>query len=49
MSNTTKQTSSREIQPAICPAIDIERVIEVRREVTIDAVKERLGNDSALG
>jgi hypothetical protein len=46
MGNAPEQTSTRQVQAAIRPAVDIERVWKVRREVAIDAIKEGLGYDS---
>jgi hypothetical protein len=48
MGNTPEQTSTRQVQPGFGTTIDIKRVIEIRREVTIDPVKERLGYDGSL-
>jgi hypothetical protein len=48
MRDTTEQTSTRQVQACFSATVDIERVVEIRGEVTIDAVKERLGYDGTL-
>jgi hypothetical protein len=48
MGDTPEQGTTRQVQPGFCSTIDIKRVIEIRWEVAIDTVKERLGYDGTL-
>jgi hypothetical protein len=46
--DATEQRTTSQVQGSIRAAVDIERVVKVRREVAIDPVKERLGSDGTL-